>query len=55
MVYHSTANASISTVGSNMKEFVKKKWVNRRDKLNRCKLDVRHVHTVAFTSEEKEV
>ncbi|MFS7968606.1 putative CCR4-NOT transcription complex subunit 4 [Helianthus anomalus] len=31
MVYHSFANASISTVGSNM-EFVKKKW---------CKLDVR--------------
>ncbi|KAJ0752928.1 hypothetical protein HanPI659440_Chr09g0329981 [Helianthus annuus] len=33
MVYHSTANASISTVGSNTKEFVKKKWVNRTAKL----------------------
>ncbi|MFS7948148.1 hypothetical protein Hanom_Chr06g00556571 [Helianthus anomalus] len=52
MVYHSTANASISTVGSNMKEFVKKKWVNRSDKLNRCKLDVRHVQ---WLSQEKEV
>ncbi|KAJ0571306.1 putative transcription factor C2H2 family [Helianthus annuus] len=41
MVYHSTANASISTVASNMKEFVKKKRVNRSAKLKQCKLDVR--------------
>ncbi|KAF5807161.1 putative transcription factor C2H2 family [Helianthus annuus] len=41
MVYHSTANASISTFGSNMKEFVKKKRVNRTAKLKQCKLDVR--------------
>ncbi|MFS7939819.1 putative CCR4-NOT transcription complex subunit 4 [Helianthus anomalus] len=41
MVYHSTAYASISTVASNMKEFVKKKWLNRTAKLKQCKLDVR--------------